>query len=1148
MDFRHPKAPRRGLGLLAVLALYPAGVVTSPHIVHAECLTTICSGDPCTISGTHHLDDLCTLDFGSKSVTIGPNTTIDSVLSEFGTFTIKTGALTVQGLVEAPGGCVDLQVTGAFRSESVTVSGTSHHGRVFANDGGEVDITAGSITIANQSRVRANGGGFIDLCVGSRAPSTECIPSTASISITSKPQDGNGAVTAMGDFGSLTIIGGSLTIGPDVAIEADNGSGDAGSIGLTARGSMLLDAGSIVRANGSGSGYGGDIQLDVAGQNTATLKGTVRAVGGNGMDAADGSVTVGPDCDIVLSGTIDTKGPPDDGFNELAYRNTLNVSGGAVMGGADGHNLITCRSANGSSCVNPPSGGTFNPPAVTVFDTTLGPCSGCGDGELDPGELCDDGNITPCDGCGTTCQGNTCTDGNACTTSDHCSGPTCLGTPLTCNDSNACTTDSCNPATGCVFTNNTLPCTSDSNACTTDVCSGGVCTHPSITCNDSNVCTTDTCNAATGCVFTNNTAPCASDGNACTTDVCSGGVCTHPSISCNDSNVCTTDTCNAATGCVFTNNTAPCASDGNACTTDVCSGGVCTHPSISCNDSNVCTTDTCNAATGCVFTNNTAPCASDGNACTTDVCSGGVCTHSSITCNDSNVCTTDSCSPASGCVFSHNTLSCTDGDPCTGVDVCHNGTCFGFTVTSCDDGNPCTVDTCSPSPGCTHTLVGCGFDLAMQLHSPFPAADNWFGASMTPVGSGLIVGAPRDNAFGPAGAGATYRFNGSTGAFELIFGLAAPVAGDEWGHALAALDSVRAVIGAPYRDQGASDAGVARVLDVTSGSSSELVNPSPMPQEAFGFAVAAYGNNIVAGSPYDTAAGTNVGAVHLFDGSSLALLRTLTPPPGAGGEFGYAVYDLSGNVLAGSPLEEDEKGAVYLYNGSSGALMRRFSAPAPIADDRLGHSVGALGPDVLAGAPHASGTGAVFLFDPTNGSVKQTFVSPSGAQNQNFGSAVATLESVVLIGAPSGSGPGAAYLFDPVTGAVMDSFESPAPMSGDLAGFAVAARGHDVMVGAPAADASGGAVYVYVKRCGNGVVDSGEQCDDGNTKDRDCCSSTCQYEPAESDCPTGNLCTLGTCNGAGTCTAGACQIGLRCGAICGADFFCQMVNGSCTCQ
>ena len=56
-------------------------------------------------------------------------------------------------------------------------------------------------------------------------------------------------------------------------------------------------------------------------------------------------------------------------------------------------------------------------------------------------------------------------------------------------------------------------------------------------------------------------------------------------------------------------------------------------------------------------------------------------------------------------------------------------------------------------------------------------------------------------------------------------------------------------------------------------------------------------------------------------------------------------------------------------------------------------------------------------------------------------------------------------------------------------------------------------------RCGNGHPDPGEQCDDGNFLNGDCCSKTCQFEPSGSGCASaGNFCTSDVCNGAGICT------------------------------
>ena len=59
--------------------------------------------------------------------------------------------------------------------------------------------------------------------------------------------------------------------------------------------------------------------------------------------------------------------------------------------------------------------------------------------------------------------------------------------------------------------------------------------------------------------------------------------------------------------------------------------------------------------------------------------------------------------------------------------------------------------------------------------------------------------------------------------------------------------------------------------------------------------------------------------------------------------------------------------------------------------------------------------------------------------------------------------------------------------------------------------------------CGDGVVEApGEQCDDGNVEDGDCCSSACDFEANGTACNTSDLCystALATCDGAGACIA-----------------------------
>jgi len=74
--------------------------------------------------------------------------------------------------------------------------------------------------------------------------------------------------------------------------------------------------------------------------------------------------------------------------------------------------------------------------------------------------------------------------------------------------------------------------------------------------------------------------------------------------------------------------------------------------------------------------------------------------------------------------------------------------------------------------------------------------------------------------------------------------------------------------------------------------------------------------------------------------------------------------------------------------------------------------------------------------------------------------------------------------------------------------------------------------------CGNGNVDPGEQCDDGNTVNGDCCDSTCHFEPAGSPCNDHNTCTNGeTCNGFGLCQGFT---------SCNTTFTCNFCGSKCT--
>jgi len=102
----------------------------------------------------------------------------------------------------------------------------------------------------------------------------------------------------------------------------------------------------------------------------------------------------------------------------------------------------------------------------------------CGNGTLDPGELCDP---TVADGaacCSASClplaPNTLCDDGNACTTADHCLAGKCAGDPLLCPlPSGDCqVASSCEPATGqCSPAALVL----DGTACSIGSCQAGAC-------------------------------------------------------------------------------------------------------------------------------------------------------------------------------------------------------------------------------------------------------------------------------------------------------------------------------------------------------------------------------------------------------------------------------------------------------------------------------------------------------------------------------------------------------------------------------------------------------------------------------------------------------------------------------------------------
>ena len=146
---------------------------------------------------------------------------------------------------------------------------------------------------------------------------------------------------------------------------------------------------------------------------------------------------------------------------------TLSITGLAAQNSYSFTGFLTC------------SGGV-----VPLSGSVVG--SRCGNGLLDPGETCEDGNWTAGDCCSATCQ--QAPAGAACT-----------------SDANPCTNDVCDAGGACTHPDNTAPC-DDGRPCTTgDLCGGGSCTGAFLpggtTCDDGDACTPDdACDGAGTCL------------------------------------------------------------------------------------------------------------------------------------------------------------------------------------------------------------------------------------------------------------------------------------------------------------------------------------------------------------------------------------------------------------------------------------------------------------------------------------------------------------------------------------------------------------------------------------------------------------------------------------------------------------------------
>jgi len=332
-------------------------------------------------------------------------------------------------------------------------------------------------------------------------------------------------------------------------------------------------------------------------------------------------------------------------------------------------------------------------------------------------------------------------------------------------------------------------------------------------------------------------------------------------------------------------------------------------------------------------------------------------------------------------------------------------------------------DTVGPDAGAAYLFDSAG-NLLRTFPNPEPAAGVHFGLAVGGMGNNLLITSWQYQA-GGMDAGAAYLYDGAGNLLQK-FSIPNSPGGDWFGVSVAALGN-NVFVGADGVSAGATKAGVVYQFDATTGNCVHtFLNPQPNYGAQFGHSIAVLGNRILIGAPWDNVLAPDAGAAYLFDATNGALLRIFRKvAPSAGDEeFGYGLAMAANNILI-TAVKDDalarDSGVAYLFDAGTGGLLHTILNPHPGVDDQFGISATAVGNNFAVGAYFddrgAVDAGAAYLFDPA-GNFLQVFQKPTPALGDKLGSSLAALGNNVIVGArgddTGATDAGAAYLFEGV--------------------------------------------------------------------------------------------------------------------------------------
>ncbi|MGH7451402.1 MAG: PKD domain-containing protein, partial [bacterium] len=254
---------------------------------------------------------------------------------------------------------------------------------------------------------------------------------------------------------------------------------------------------------------------------------------------------------------------------------------------------------------------------------------------------------------------------------------------------------------------------------------------------------------------------------------------------------------------------------------------------------------------------------------------------------------------------------------------------FGFAVAAVGNnvliGAPLN-NTGAPGAGIAYLFDATGtFIRTFANPTPTPSTGilDQFGSSVAAVGSNVLIGALGDDT-GAINAGAAYLFDVNITLPIRTFTNPSPTLSDQFGGAVAGVGA-NVLIGSAFEDNPTTNSGVAYLFDVNMGPPIRtFLNPTPGNTDLFSFSVAAFGNSVLAviGAPLDDAGASNAGASYLYDVTVTSPLQTfLNPAPVANDQFGFAIAAGGNNIIIAARNSDvggfTDAGTVYLFSSNA---------------------------------------------------------------------------------------------------------------------------------------------------------------------------------------------------------------------------------------